>query len=101
MQHKKRKSEANIEAEDRKILMAATLLAALLILAIMLASVIGVIVAQNVPFPANAEMQMIFAALVLIGILLISIPMVLLVIKIFVEVFEKEEEYDSWGQRTK
>jgi CHASE2 domain-containing sensor protein len=95
MQHKKRKSEANIEAEDRKILMAATLLAALLILAIMLASVIGVIVAQNVPFPANAEMQMIFAALVLIGILLISIPMVLLVIKIFVEVFEKEEEYDS------
>lgn len=101
MQHKKRKSETDFDAEDRKILMAATLLAALIILAISLASVIGLIVAQNVPFPASAEMQMIFAALVLIGILLISIPMVLLVIKIFVEVFEKEEEYDSWGQRTK
>lgn len=99
MQHKKK--ETDIEAEDRKLLMAATLLAALIILSIALASVIGLVVAQNVPFPASAEMQMIFAALVLIGILLISIPMVLLVIKIFVEVFEKEEEYDSWGSRAK
>lgn len=99
MRHKKK--EIDIEAEDRKLLMAATLLAALIILSIALASVIGLVVAQNVPFPASAEMQMIFAALVLIGILLISIPMVLLVIKIFVEVFEKEEEYDSWGSRTK
>lgn len=99
MRHKKK--ETDIDAEDRKILMAATLLAALIILSIALASVIGLVVAQNVPFPASAEMQMIFAALVLIGILLISIPMVLLVIKIFVEVFEKEEEYDSWGSRAK
>lgn len=99
MRHKKK--EIDIEAEDRKLLMAATLLAALIILSIALASVIGLVVAQNVPFPASAEMQMIFAALVLIGILLISIPMVLLVIKIFVEVFEKEEEYDSWGSRAK